>query len=81
MKILNKITKFLIIFILITGWIFSGFPQIFNPSTLSRTGFPPEIQETNLSTILFLTAIFVFAILKLLTPPALTVGAGFLFLR
>lgn len=37
-------SKFLII-LLITAWIFAGWPQIFNPSTLFRTGFPPKIQE------------------------------------
>jgi len=65
----SKASRFLFIFLIITGWIFSGFPQIWQN--------PPI---TNLSTILFLTGIFVFATLWVLTPPALTfVGAGFVF--
>jgi len=34
---MKKFFKFIIVFLIITGWIFSGFPQIFN--------FPPKIQE------------------------------------
>lgn len=34
---ISRAVKFLLIFILITGWVFSGWPQIFN--------FPPKIQE------------------------------------
>jgi len=33
---LAKPFRFIVIFLLITGWVFSGFPQIFN--------FPPEVQ-------------------------------------
>jgi len=43
---LFKISQFLLIFILIFLWLFSGFPRIWqNPS------FPPEIAGTHLSTI------------------------------
>ena len=34
---LSKISKFLLVIVLISGWIFSGWPQIFN--------FPPKVQE------------------------------------
>jgi hypothetical protein len=38
----TKITKFLLIFLLITAWIFSGYPQIWqNPPV------PPEVQEVS----------------------------------
>lgn len=37
LKYLIKISKFLLVLILITGWIFSGWPQIYN--------FPPEIEQ------------------------------------
>jgi len=39
---MRKTSKFLLIFILITGWIFSGWPQIFN--------FPPKIQQARAAT-------------------------------
>src|SRR3989338_6867559 len=39
---MRKTSKFLLIFILITGWIFSGWPQIFN--------FPPKIQQVRAAT-------------------------------
>jgi len=42
--------KFLLVFLIIFAWIFSGWPQIFNPSTLFRTGFPPKIQEAQAAT-------------------------------
>ena len=37
-----KISKFLLIFLVVISWIFSGFPQIFN--------FPPGIQEAEANT-------------------------------
>lgn len=42
MKKIAKISKFLLVLVLITGWIFSGFPQIFN--------FPPEVQQAQAET-------------------------------
>jgi len=45
MKMFAKISKFLLVLVLIIGWIFGSWPQIFNPSTLFRTGFPPKIQR------------------------------------
>ena len=56
--------KFLLtclIFFLITSWIFSGWPRIFN--------FPPKIQGSDLFTALLLTTIFAFAILIIVNPP------------
>jgi hypothetical protein len=32
------------------SWIFSGFPQIFNHSTLFRTGFPPKTEKAKAAT-------------------------------
>ena len=40
-----KTLRGFVVFLIIFAWIFSGFPQIFNPSTLFRTGFPSGIQE------------------------------------
>ena len=45
---INKILKFSLIVILITGWIFSGWPQIFN--------FPPKIQQALAVTDTYSTA-------------------------
>ena len=36
----SKISRFLLVFVLITGWIFSGWPQV-----LENLEFPPKIQE------------------------------------
>jgi len=44
-KLMKKFFKFIIVFLIITGWIFSGFPRVFNPSTLFRTSFPLKIQK------------------------------------
>ena len=41
-QMMPKIFKFLIIFLVITGWVFSGFPQI--------SGFPPKIQKAQAAT-------------------------------
>ena len=42
LKKLKKFLKFLIVFLVITGWIFSGWPQIWN--------FPPKIQKARAAT-------------------------------
>ena len=67
MKKIAKISKFLLILFLITGWIFSGWPRIWqNPK------IPPKVQEARaaeLSTLLLLTAIFAFVNLKVVNPP------------
>lgn len=48
MKKFLKISKLLLIFVVITAWIFSGWPTIFN--------FPPKIQEARAAaTVVFLT--------------------------
>ena len=46
----KKLGQFLLIFIVSVGWIFSGWPQIFNPSILFRTSFPPEVQVAQAAT-------------------------------
>jgi len=56
-----KISKFFLAVVLISGWIFSGWPQIWET---------PAIYSVDLSTVLFLTGIFVFAILKIVNLPA-----------
>jgi hypothetical protein len=70
-----KISRFLLIFLLIFGWIFSGFPRIWqNPP------IPPGIGVA-LSTTALLTGVLAFAILKIVNPPAPSSDrAGFLFL-
>lgn len=73
---MSKILKSFLIALLITAWIFSGWPQIWqNPR------IPPKIQEAYLSTGLLLTAILTFAILAVVNPPRpkVRLSAGFLF--
>ena len=48
---LKKFSKFLLVFVIITGWIFSGWPQIWN-----NPSFPPEIQEAHATTDTFTLA-------------------------
>ncbi len=90
---LSRISKFLLIFLLIAGWLFSGWPQIWprrkalgflrgkqNPPAPLDKYLMGAIHSIDLSPVLFLTGVFVFATLWILTPPALTfVGAGFVF--
>jgi hypothetical protein len=62
----SKISRFLLIFLLIFAWIFSGWPRIWQkPAILAG------IKETPiwLSTSLLLTAILAFANLKIVNPP------------
>jgi len=55
---------FCLIFLIVTGWIFSGWPRIWqNPP------IPSENSGNDLSTILLLTAVFAFAIFKVVNPP------------
>jgi len=62
----SKISQFFLIFVLITAWLFSGFPQIWQ-----KPRIPPEIQVARaaLFTTLLLTVILAFAILKIVNPP------------
>ena len=64
-KKLTTILKFSLVLILITGWIFSGWPRIWNNPRI-----PPEVQEAQaaLLTILLLTAVLAFAIIGILNP-------------
>ena len=45
---LAKPFRFVFIFLIITGWVFSGWPQIFN--------FPPKVQEVYAVTVVVLTS-------------------------
>jgi len=67
----------LVIFSLVAGWLFSGWPRIW-PRSINPDGFnyrvnkiriPPENSGDDLSTILLLTVIFAFAIFKVVNPP------------
>ena len=46
-KKLTTILKFSLVLILITGWIFSGWPRIWNNPRI-----PPEVQEAQAATII-----------------------------
>lgn len=70
-----------LVFILIFGWLFSGWPRIWQkppaPLDIYLMGdIPPEIKEALilLSTTLLLTAISVFAIFKAVNPPRAVFG-------
>jgi hypothetical protein len=75
----NSLGNFLVIFVifsLVTGWIFSGWPRIWQ-----KPAIPPEIQEANLSTALLLTNVLTFATLIIVNPPRAIFGScGVLFL-
>jgi len=59
----RKIIQFIIVFLLITSWLFSGVPRIWQ-----KPAIPPEIQVA-LFTIALLTGVLAFAILKIVNPP------------
>jgi len=46
----RRILRGLLVSVLIIGWIFSGWPEVLNTSTLFRTGFPPRIQQVRAAT-------------------------------
>ena len=54
----------LVIFSLVTGWFYSGWPQIWQNPSISQI-----FQRVSLSTLLLLTGVLVFAILKIVNPP------------
>jgi len=86
-----KISKFILIFAVIFSWMFSGWPRIwpFGPSAwfginelgINKIRIPSENSGDDLSTILLLTAVFAFAIFKVVNPPRpkVRLSAGFLF--
>ena len=88
---LGNFLVILIIFALVTGWILSGWPRIwpFGPSAwfginefgINKIRIPSENSGDDLSTILLLTAVFAFAIFKVVNPPRpkVRLSAGFLF--
>ena len=45
---LAKPLRFIVVFLIITGWVYSGWPQIFN--------FPPKVQEVYAVTVVVLTS-------------------------
>lgn len=48
MKVTGYISRFLLVFVLISGWLFSGWPQIYN--------FPPEVQKVQAGSQTYTTA-------------------------
>ena len=79
-----KFFRFVLVFVLIFGWVFSGWPQIWprsiNPDRFnygaSKIRIPPEI----ISTAFLLTAILAFVIMGIVNPPRAYFGrCGVLF--
>ena len=81
MKRVIKIFRFILVLLLIFGWVFNYPPINFGgqgwPRIWQNPKIPPKVQEARaaeLSTLLLLTAVLTFVILKLVNPPRAYLG-------